>query len=137
MTVAHTLDHPVSFGDCDPAGIVSRAFAMFDRTSHDWLRRFGGHGALCRRMDAVGVGLMEAGAQFQRPMRDGDVLWLTLSIAAWSRKSLRVSYEGRIDGQIAVSGFEVRGLFKQGDAGIVAAEIEALRLTVSNGQGQE
>ena len=139
MKIVHTLDYPVSFGDCDPAGIVyyPNVYAWFDRAFHDWLRHFGGHGALCRRLDAVGLGLMEANAQFRRPMRDGDVLSLALSIEEWGRKTLRLRYDGRVGDHVVVVGIEVRGLFKQGDMGIVAGEMEALRNMVDgDGQGQ-
>jgi 4-hydroxybenzoyl-CoA thioesterase len=139
MRSIHRLDYPVSFGDCDPAGIVfyPNVYAWFDRTFHDWLRRFGGHSALCERLDAVGLGLMEASARFRRPMRDGDVLSLALSVEEWGRKSVRLGYEGRVGSEIAIVGSEVRGLFKRGDGGIVAGEIEALREIVEgDGQGR-
>lgn len=137
MITVHSLDYPVSFGDCDPAGIVfyPHVYAWFDRTFHDWLRQFGGHGALCERLGAIGIGLLEASARFLRPMRDGDSLILTLSLEEWGRKTLRLSYEGRVGGDITVVGSEVRALFKHGNTGMVAAEIEALRSMVeANGQ---
>lgn len=139
MEIAHSLDYSVSFGDCDPAGIVfyPNVYAWFDRTFHDWLWRFGGHAVLCQRLGAIGLGLMEASAQFRRPMRNGDLLSLTLSVEEWGRKTLRLAYEGRVGGQITVVGTEVRGLFKLGDTGMVAAEIKALREIVeANGQGR-
>jgi acyl-CoA thioesterase FadM len=80
---------------------------------------------------------MEASAKFRRPMRDGDVLSLTLAIEEWGRKTLRLSYEGRVDGHITVIGTEVRGLFKRSDMGIVAGEMTVLRSMVDgDGQGQ-
>lgn len=125
----HKLNHSVSFGDCDPAGIVyyPNVYAWFDRTFHDWLRHFGGHAELSRKLGAVGIGVMETSARFRRPMHDGDVLSLTLSIEKWSRKSLQLAYEGRVGSMVAVTGTEVRGLFKRGDNGMVAAELDALR----------
>ena len=126
---AHRLEISISFGDCDPAGIAfyPNIFSWFDRTFHDWLRRFGGHGALCRQLDAVGIGLMDARAQFRRPMRDGDVLSLRLDIDKWGSNSLHLAYEGLVDGTIAVVGGEVRGLFKHGATGMFAAETDLLR----------
>ncbi|MCT7374622.1 acyl-CoA thioesterase [Chelativorans salis] len=137
MEITHSLDYSVSFGDCDPAGIVfyPNVYAWFDRTFHEWLWQFGGHEALCQRLEALGLGLMEASAQFRRPMRNGDLLSLTLSVEEWGRKTLQLAYEGRVGGQLAVVGTEVRGLFKLGDTGMVAAEIEALRgIVEANGQ---
>ncbi len=129
----HRLDYPVTFGDCDPAGIVfyPNAYAWFDRTFHDWLRRFGGHEALCRELGAVGLGLMEANARFLRPMRDGDVVSLTLSVEKWGRKTLHLSYEGRVGDNVTVAGAEVRGLFKRSGDGIAAAELDGLREMVA------
>jgi 4-hydroxybenzoyl-CoA thioesterase len=139
MQTAHSVDYSISFGDCDPAGIVfyPHVYAWFDRTFHDWLRRYGGHGAICETLGAIGLGLMEASAQFRRPMRDGDVLTLTLSVEEWGRKTLRLSYEGRVGGHVTVVGNELRALFKRTDNGMVAAEVEALRRMVEgDGQGR-
>lgn len=132
----HELDHPVSFGDCDPAGIVyyPNVYAWFDRTFHDWLRHIGSHAELCRKLGAVGIGVMETSARFRRPMRDGDVLSLTLSIEKWNRKCLQLAYEGRVGDLVAVTGTEVRGLFKRCDNGMVAAELDALREIVDGNE---
>lgn len=129
----HLLEYPVSFGDCDPAGIVfyPHVYAWFDRTFHDWLRRYGGHEEVCRKLSAQGLGLMEASARFRRPMRDGDILAITIAIEKWGRKTMHIAYEVCVDGQIAVAGTEVRGLFKRDGAAIVAADIEALRELVN------
>ncbi len=125
----HVIEYPVSFGDCDPAGIVfyPHVYAWFDRTFHDWLRPYGGHEEVCRRLSAVGLGLMEASARFRRPMRDGDVLAIALAIEKWGARTLHLAYEVRIGEQIAVAGVEVRGLFRREGAAIVAADIETLR----------
>jgi 4-hydroxybenzoyl-CoA thioesterase len=129
MTIVHKWSQPVTFGDCDPAGIVfyPNFFAWFDRTFHDWLRRFGGHADICKSLDALGLGLMEVNAKFRAPLRDGDTLDLHLSIEAWDRKALRLSYEGHVNGKTAVLGSEVRGLFKTAPTGIMAADMQDLR----------
>lgn len=129
MRTVHALEYAVSFGDCDPAGIVfyPRAYAWFDRTFHDWLRTFGGHGKICQTLGAAGIGLMQATARFRRPMRDGDTLRIALSIEAWGRKTLRLAYEITIDGEVAAVGSEVRGLFKASGDAIVAGEMGELR----------
>ncbi|PDT38172.1 4-hydroxybenzoyl-CoA thioesterase [Rhizobium sp. M10] len=129
MRDAHVLEYSVSFGDCDPAGIVfyPRTYAWFDRAFHDWLRNFGGHGKICQTLGAVGIGLLEAKAQFRRPMRDGDRLRIALSIEEWGRKTLRLGYEITVAGEVAAVGGELRGLFKPAGDAIVASEIEVLR----------
>ncbi len=129
MVVVHQLAQPVTFGDCDPAGIVfyPNYFAWFDRAFHDWLRRFGGHANLCQALGAVGIGLMEVNARFRAPARDGQLLDIELSIAKWERKALSLDYEVRVDGRVAVVGHEVRGLFKSSSAGMFAADISDLK----------
>jgi 4-hydroxybenzoyl-CoA thioesterase len=129
VTVVHRWSQPVTFGDCDPAGIVfyPHFFAWFDRTFHDWLRNFGGHAKICGALGAAGLGLMEVNAKFRAPLRDGDTLDLHLSIEAWDRKALRLSYLGEVDGKTAVQGSEVRGLFKTAPTGIMAADMQELR----------
>jgi len=129
MSMAHQFTQPVTFGDCDPAGIVfyPNYFAWFDRTFHDWLRRFGGHAGLCTALGAVGIGLMEVNAKFRAPARDGDTLDIQFSIEGWERKALRLGYQGTISGRTVVVGAEVRGLFKATPTGIMAAEMQDLR----------
>jgi 4-hydroxybenzoyl-CoA thioesterase len=129
MTMVHRWSQPVTFGDCDPAGIVfyPNFFAWFDRTFHDWLRNFGGHAKICNALGAVGLGLMEVSAKFRAPLRDGDTLHLHLSVEAWDRKALRLSFEGQVNGKTAVLGSEVRGLFKTAPTGIMAADMQDLR----------
>jgi 4-hydroxybenzoyl-CoA thioesterase len=129
MAVVHTWSQPVTFGDCDPAGIVfyPNFFAWFDRTFHDWLRLHGGHTKICNALGAVGLGLMEVNAKFRAPLRDGDTLDIQLSIEAWDRKALRLSYEGQVNGKTAVLGSEARGLFKTAPTGIIAADMQDLK----------
>jgi acyl-CoA thioesterase FadM len=70
---------------------------------------------------------MEANAKFRTPLRDGDTLDLHLSVEAWDRKALRLSYEGQVNGKTAVLGLEARGLFKTAPTGIMAADMQELR----------
>jgi 4-hydroxybenzoyl-CoA thioesterase len=96
----------VTFGDCDPAGIVfyPNIFKWLDRAFHDWLRPIGGHASICERLGALGIGLME-----------------------WGRKSVTLEYEGKVGGAVAFQAQEVRGLFKRDNGDIFAAEIAALK----------
>jgi 4-hydroxybenzoyl-CoA thioesterase len=134
MAMVHQWVQPVTFGDCDPAGIVfyPNFFAWFDRTFHDWLRQYGGHAAICSSLGAIGLGLMEVSAKFQTPLRDGDTLDIQMSVAEWDRKALHLTYECQTGGRMAVTGKEVRGLFKTVPAGIIAAEMSDLRAYLEN-----
>jgi 4-hydroxybenzoyl-CoA thioesterase len=124
-----SFEHRVSFGDCDPAGIVfyPHFYAWFDRTFHALLLPLGGHEALCDRIGAKGIGLIEASARFRRPLRDGDQARITLSVKDWGIKTLTLTYEVWNDDLLCATGTEVRGLFKATDAGMIAAPIEPLK----------
>jgi 4-hydroxybenzoyl-CoA thioesterase len=140
MMIVHQWSQPVTFGDCDPAGIVfyPNYFAWFDRTFHDWLRKFGGHAAICSALGSLGLGLMEVNAKFRAPLRDGDMLDVQLSIEMWDRKALRLSYEGHVNGKSAVVGTEARGLFKTSPTGMIAADMQELRAYLeSHGYAEE
>ncbi|SFU21929.1 acyl-CoA thioesterase [Mesorhizobium sp. YR577] len=119
----------VSFGDCDPAGIAfyPNIFRWLDKAFHDWLRPRGGHAHLCVELDALGIGLIDAKAQFRRPIVDGDALVIGLTIKEWSRKTVTIEYEGRIGNALAFQAQEVRGLFKRENGDTFAAEITALK----------
>lgn len=119
----------VTFGDCDPAGIVfyPNIFRWMDSAFHSLLRACGGHAKLCEQLDAAGLGLVDASARFKHPMRDGDRLTLHVEIAEWSRRTFTLLYEGSVGGNVTFTGREVRCLFKQTQNGIVAADLAPLR----------
>ncbi|MEM7721085.1 MAG: acyl-CoA thioesterase [Pseudomonadota bacterium] len=128
MTIA-TLDIPITFGDCDPAGIVfyPNAFRWMDATFHHLLRPYGGHTSICDALQGVGLGLVDASAGFRSPMRDGDLLLIDAKITTWSRRSLTLTYTGRVDGAVSFMGQEVRCLFQRTETGMVAGDLEGLK----------
>ena len=130
----HRFSTRVSFGDCDPAGIVfyPNILAWLDRTFHDWLWEFGGHYALCERLGAVGIGLMEVSARFIRPMKDGDKLTVDLTVEEWREKAVRLGYEVRSGESLMATGRETRGLFARGETGRIAAKLDSLREVLDN-----
>lgn len=119
----------VSFGDCDPAGIVyyPNHFRWFDATFHALLQRFGGHAAVSRRLGSIGIGLIEVGGAFRAPAEDGDALVLRARIVEWRDKTLRIAYEGHVDDRLTVEGFEVRGVFIREDGRLRAGKVAPLR----------
>lgn len=123
------LTRDISFGDCDPAGIVfyPNVLRWMDAAFHRLLRRFGGHAVLCERLDAVGLGLVDASVQFCHPMRDGDRLEVRVALSEWSRRAFVCSYEGRVKGVLTFTGREVRCLLTETGTGIVAADLSQLR----------
>jgi len=125
----------ITFGDCDPAGIVfyPNAFRWMDAVFHTFLRSAGGHQALCQKLSSIGLGLVDASARFRHPMHDGDRLNLRISEAKWSQRSLTLNYEGTVDGRRAFEGNEVRCLFIQSETGIVAGDLAPLRALLEPG----
>ena len=104
------LKQRVFFGDCDPAGIVfyPNIFSWFDRAFHMLLDPLGGHAAVCKRLDALGMGVMDAKAQFRRPLRSGDEIQISLRVLEWGSKSVTLAYEVKKEDVFCVSGVEVR-----------------------------
>lgn len=121
--------HRITFGDCDPAGIVfyPNIFRWMDAAFHAALHPLGGHAVICRELGAIGLGLLDATCAFQAPMRDGDQVTLHPRIADWGRKSLTVDYKGLVGGRACFAGREVRGIFVETPQGLVAEPISRLR----------
>lgn len=124
----------VSFGDCDPAGIAfyPNFFAWMDRTFHAWLLPMGGHAAVCAAIDAMGIGVMNAEAQFRRPVRDGATLILTCTLREWGPKVLSLDYEGHVEEVLVMKGSEVRGVFRRSAGAIVASATDQFRTLVES-----
>lgn len=133
MTALHRTAHRVSFGDCDPAGIVyyPNILKWVDVTCHDWMRVHGGHAVLCRQMGAVGIGLMDSSAQFRSPLRDGDALVVEITALDWHAKALRLHYRGLVGARTAFEATETRGVFMPGENGLHAGDMTALRALVT------
>jgi 4-hydroxybenzoyl-CoA thioesterase len=129
VTTTHSLTYTVTFGDCDPAGIVfyPNIYGWFDRTFHDWLAGFGGHQAICAELGAIGLGLMQADAKFRRPMQPNDTVTITMTVRDWGRKALVLGYEVTMGETVMATGEEVRGMFKRTEQGLSAGEMAALK----------
>lgn len=135
--MATTLIRDISFGDCDPAGIVfyPNVFRWMDAAFHELLRPHGGHATLCDTLGMVGLGLVDASVQFRHPMRDGDRLHLHVSVDSWSRRSLTARHEGRVNDRTTFVGQEVRCLFRHGDTGMTAADLAPFRALLEGDHG--
>ncbi|WP_158964429.1 acyl-CoA thioesterase [Chachezhania sediminis] len=129
-----SIDVPISFGHCDPAGIVfyPNYFRWFDRCFHSFLAaRGGGHAAICKELDARGIGLMDAGANFTAPAGENDVMLLNMWLADWAERSLRIEYEGEVKGRTVLRGHEIRGLFVMRDGRMRGGDMAPLRAIVA------
>jgi 4-hydroxybenzoyl-CoA thioesterase len=125
----HSISYDVTFGDCDPAGIVfyPNIYAWLDRCFHDWLNRAGGHAALCASLGGMGIGLREASAAFRRPMMPGDRVEIALASVEWRDRTLVLRYEGRVGDTRSFTGEEQRALFVKTDEGMRAGSLDGLR----------
>lgn len=128
--------YAVSFGDCDPVGIVyyPNFFAWLDRTFHSYLREVaGGHTAVCAALSAFGTGLISAECQFRKPVKEGDDLVVEIAAIEWGERSFIVKYNGRIGEMLAFQGEEKRALFIEENGRIKAGEVAPLKARLEEG----
>lgn len=130
----------ISFGDCDPAGIVfyPNYFRWMDATFHGWLQAVaGGHGALCRQLGARGLGLMDARLSFRAPATEGQRLLYRIEGIDWSARSFAVRYSATEGARLVLEGTEVRGVFADRDGRMTAAEVAPLRALLEKDTGRK
>lgn len=111
LGVSHCTSFAVSWGDCDPAGIVfyPRYFEWFDRSAHLLFESVGlDHHAIVERWNAVGLSLVDVGATFRRPATYGTCLDAHSRITRIGRSSLTVGHVLRIGEDTVVEGHETR-----------------------------
>jgi 4-hydroxybenzoyl-CoA thioesterase len=131
-TIKHSCEIVITFGDCDPAGIVfyPNFYRFIDRTFHDWVRQWGSHNKLAESVDSLALGLIDCGASFHHVVRDGDVLQVNLFITEWRRKTFKVEYEAYVNDVLCLTAFEVRGLFQIVEDKIKAGEVSPLKAVI-------
>jgi 4-hydroxybenzoyl-CoA thioesterase len=90
----------VEWGQCDPAGIVfnSRFFEFFDTST--WML-FGAFGI-------IGIPLVDARANFTRPVKFGEAVEIASHVSEFLRSSFYVEHRMTINGELAVEGVETR-----------------------------
>lgn len=133
ITTPFTFRIVVSFGDCDPAGIVfyPRYFAWFDATYHAFLGHLGlPHAELCARLGCIGTGVIESAAEFRSPATNGDMLDVAMAVDEWRERSFRLRYDIRLGDRHVLRGFEARGVFMRRGERLEAAPVGALKALV-------
>lgn len=126
----------VSWGDCDPAGIVfnPRFFHMFDTNTWALLSEALGVPVpqINSTFDLLGIALVDVKANFMKPAKFGDTIEIATHIAEFRRSTFRVEHKVTINGEIAIEGEEVRVWAKRRDddpdkmrAGEIPAEVIA------------
>jgi len=129
MSLFH-IDLQVSFGDCDPAGIVyyPNFCRWTDRAFHALLHeRLGGHAALCRSLGARGFGLMDVRMRFRSPAEEGDHLRIAIAGIDWKRRSFDIAYEARCGERLVFTAAETRGVFVMREGRMRAGEVAGLK----------
>src|SRR5258707_720549 len=103
----------IEWGHCDPAGIVfnPRFFEYFDAgtwllfetvlglKTHEFAATFG----------IIGTPVVDARANFLKPVRFGDVVEIASRVSEFRRSSFDVEHKITINGALAVEGQETRG----------------------------
>lgn len=102
----------IEWGQCDPAGIVfnSRFFEIFD--TNTWQMFEAALGVKPHEIAAafgiVGFPLVDARANFLRPIKFGDVVDATARVSEFRRSSFDVEHHLSVGGELAVEGGETR-----------------------------
>jgi 4-hydroxybenzoyl-CoA thioesterase len=102
----------IEWGQCDPAGIVfnSRFFEIFDTATWQMFEAALGVKPqdIAGTFSILGVPLVEARANFLKPIRFGDVVDLASRVSEFRRSSFEVEHRLSVDGELAVEGAETR-----------------------------
>ena len=102
----------VEWGHCDPAGIVfnSRFFEIFDTNTWEMF-----HAALGVRphelasaFGIIGIPLVDASANFIKPIRFGDTVEMVSRVSEFRRSSFDIEHRLSVGGELAVEGAETR-----------------------------
>jgi len=102
----------IEWGHCDPAGIVfnPRFFEFFDTSS--WLLFEAALGVkpqnLAPTYGIVGIALVDARANFLKPVKFGDTLEIASRISEFRRASFDVEHRLSVGGTLVVEGSESR-----------------------------
>ena len=102
----------VEWGQCDPAGVVftSRFFEMFDVST--WMLFEAALGVtaheLAESFDIIGIPLVDARANFLKPIKFGDVVEIASRVTEFRRSSFDVEHHITVGGILGVDGAETR-----------------------------
>ena len=102
----------IEWGHCDPAGIVFNPhfFEFFDTST--WLLFEAVLGVKAQDMAGVynifGIALVDARANFLKPVKFGDVIEIVSRVSEFRRSSFDVEHRLSVGGALAVDGRESR-----------------------------
>jgi 4-hydroxybenzoyl-CoA thioesterase len=102
----------IEWGHCDPAGIVfnPRFFELFDASS--WMLFEAALGVKQQELAAaygiVGIALVDAKANFLKPVHFGDKAEIVSRVAEFRRSSFDIEHRLSVGGEVAVEATETR-----------------------------
>jgi 4-hydroxybenzoyl-CoA thioesterase len=102
----------IEWGQCDPAGIVfnSRFFEMFDISA--WMLFESALGVTAHQLSEtfgiMGIPLVDARANFLKPVKFGDVAEIASRVTEFRRSSFDIEHRLTVGGELAVDGAETR-----------------------------
>lgn len=102
----------ISWGDCDPAGIVfnPRFFHMFDTSSWEMFAQALGVPVpeINTRYGLLGIALVDVRANFMKPAKFGDTIEIASRVTEFRKSSFVVEHKVTINGEVAIEGEETR-----------------------------
>jgi 4-hydroxybenzoyl-CoA thioesterase len=102
----------IEWGQCEPAGIVfnARYFEMFDIST--WMLFENALGVtahqLAETFGIIGIPLVDARANFLKPVKFGDEVEIASRVSEFRRSSFDVEHRLSSGGELAVEGAETR-----------------------------
>jgi 4-hydroxybenzoyl-CoA thioesterase len=102
----------IAWGDCDPAGVVfnQRFFEFFDTNS--WMLFESALDVkkheIASAFDIMGFPLVDARANFLKPIKFGDIVEIASRVREFRRSSFDVEHRISVRGELAVEGGETR-----------------------------
>ena len=112
MAFTYRRQLTIEWGQCDPAGIVfnSRFFEIFDTST--WRMFEAALGVkpqdLAGTFGIIGIPLVDARANFIKPIRFGDTVEMATRVSEFRRSSFDVEHRLSVGGELAVEGGETR-----------------------------
>jgi len=110
--IVNTRAVRIEWGDCDPAGIVfnPRFFEFFDASS--WLLFDAALGVKPHELNAayglIGIPLVDARANFMKPVKFGDAVEIATRIVKFGRTSFEVEHRLSVGADLHIEGGETR-----------------------------